>query len=65
LISALLGEMEKIKGTVAVRGAIAYAGQQAWIQRNSVRDNIIFGTEFEAEYFSARQHGTALADVCA
>ena len=30
LISACLGEMEKVSGTVHVRGRIGYAPQQAW-----------------------------------
>ncbi|KAK2714333.1 hypothetical protein QYM36_008785, partial [Artemia franciscana] len=43
LISALLGEMEKIKGHVNVKGTVAYVPQQAWIQNATLRDNIFFG----------------------
>ncbi|KAK7471486.1 hypothetical protein BaRGS_00035880, partial [Batillaria attramentaria] len=46
LISAMLGEMEKVKGTVTSRGSIAYVPQQAWIQNATVRDNILFGKPF-------------------
>eukprot|EP00731_Ephydatia_muelleri_P028696 Em0020g340a len=43
LISALLGEVEKVEGTVNLRGHVAYVPQQAWIQNASVKDNILFG----------------------
>ncbi|GFR98147.1 multidrug resistance-associated protein 1 [Elysia marginata] len=45
LISAMLGEMEKLQGTVTVKSSIAYVPQQAWIQNATVRDNILFGSE--------------------
>lgn len=39
LLSALLGEMEKLRGYVGVKGQVAYVPQQAWIQNMSLRDN--------------------------
>ncbi|XP_049281513.1 multidrug resistance-associated protein 1-like isoform X2 [Anopheles funestus] len=47
LISALLGEMEKISGQVNTDGSIAYVPQQAWIQNATLRDNILFGKPFD------------------
>lgn len=43
LISAFLGEMEKIDGSVNIDGSIAYVPQQAWIQNATLQDNILFG----------------------
>ncbi|NXL09578.1 MRP3 protein, partial [Mesembrinibis cayennensis] len=43
LVSALLGEMEKLEGEVAVKGSVAYVPQQAWIQNATLKDNIFFG----------------------
>ncbi|KAM8945709.1 ATP-binding cassette sub-family C member 3 [Pelodytes ibericus] len=43
LVSALLGEMEKIEGEVSIRGSVAYVPQQAWIQNSTLKDNILFG----------------------
>ncbi|KAK2583563.1 hypothetical protein KPH14_009513 [Odynerus spinipes] len=43
LISALLGEMEKLSGRVNTKGSIAYVSQQAWIQNATLQDNILFG----------------------
>ncbi|DAZ93644.1 TPA: hypothetical protein N0F65_009049 [Lagenidium giganteum] len=52
LCAALLGEMEHLNGYVAVRRVgglrVAYAAQQPWIQHMSIRDNIVFGQEFDA-----------------
>ncbi|XP_054913513.1 ATP-binding cassette sub-family C member 3 isoform X2 [Poeciliopsis prolifica] len=51
LISALLGDMEKVEGEVSVRGSVAYVPQQAWIQNATLRDNILFGKSFnECKY---------------
>ncbi|DAZ92485.1 TPA: hypothetical protein N0F65_012715 [Lagenidium giganteum] len=47
LVSALLGEMEKLSGSVFVRGRTAYYSQQAWIQNMTIRENILFGLPFD------------------
>lgn len=47
LISAFLGEMEKVQGRVKVKGSFAYVPQQAWIQNATVRENILFGKEVD------------------
>ncbi|XP_047234005.1 ATP-binding cassette sub-family C member 3 isoform X2 [Girardinichthys multiradiatus] len=47
LISAMLGDMEKVEGEVSVRGSVAYVPQQAWIQNATLRDNILFGRSFK------------------
>ncbi|XP_011699214.1 PREDICTED: multidrug resistance-associated protein 1 isoform X2 [Wasmannia auropunctata] len=43
LLSALLGEMDKISGKVNTKGSIAYVSQQAWIQNATLQDNVLFG----------------------
>nr|XP_032515249.1 multidrug resistance-associated protein 1 [Danaus plexippus plexippus] len=47
LLSALLGEMNKISGRVNTNGVIAYVPQQAWIQNATLQDNILFGKPLE------------------
>ncbi|EJW88194.1 multi drug resistance-associated protein [Wuchereria bancrofti] len=59
LLSAILGEMDKLDGSVDVVGSIAYAPQQPWIQNLSLMDNILFGTPFDPQ-----QYETVL-DACA
>uniref|UniRef100_A0AC35TJK4 Multidrug resistance-associated protein 1 n=1 Tax=Rhabditophanes sp. KR3021 TaxID=114890 RepID=A0AC35TJK4_9BILA len=51
LISAMLGEMNKMSGTVNINGTIAYASQQPWIQNISLRDNILFGSPYKAHVY--------------
>ncbi|CAF0762037.1 unnamed protein product [Brachionus calyciflorus] len=51
LLSAILGEMEKFKGKLIVNGTIAYAPQQPWIQNATIRENILFGREFDQDFY--------------
>ncbi|KAJ8255155.1 hypothetical protein GJAV_G00201630 [Gymnothorax javanicus] len=56
LLSALLGQMTLLAGSVAVSGDFAYVPQQAWILNDSLRENILFGKEYDAEkYYSIVQ----------
>ncbi|KAF9954089.1 hypothetical protein BGZ72_004920 [Mortierella alpina] len=51
LLSAIIGEMYKCQGLVQVSGNLAYVPQHAWILNATLRDNIIFGREYdEARY---------------
>ncbi|KAH9499738.1 Canalicular multispecific organic anion transporter 1 [Bulinus truncatus] len=47
LLSAILGEMEKLKGSVTVKSSTAYVPQEAWIQNATLRDNILFGSDLQ------------------
>ncbi|XP_052762586.1 LOW QUALITY PROTEIN: multidrug resistance-associated protein 1-like [Mya arenaria] len=60
LISALLGEMEKINGDVNVNGSVAYVPQQAWIQNASARDNILFCSPSDRTKYKKVVDGCAL-----
>jgi ABC-type multidrug transport system fused ATPase/permease subunit len=46
ILSALLGEMNKTDGEVNISGTIAYVPQTAWIFNATLKDNILFGKEF-------------------
>lgn len=41
--------MTLLEGTASVSGRIAYAAQQAWIFNASLRENILFGEDYEEE----------------
>ncbi|XP_026315306.1 multidrug resistance-associated protein 1 isoform X2 [Hyposmocoma kahamanoa] len=47
LLSALLGEMNKVSGRVNTTGSVAYVPQQAWIQNATLQDNIVFGKQLD------------------
>lgn len=51
LVSAFLGEMEKITGRVNTVGQIAYVSQQAWIQNCTLQDNILFGKPLDQKLY--------------
>ncbi|KAM3726825.1 Multidrug resistance-associated protein [Dirofilaria immitis] len=59
LLSAILGEMDKLSGSIDVIGSIAYAPQQPWIQNLSLMDNILFGKPFDSERYET------VLDACA
>ncbi|XP_059352167.1 multidrug resistance-associated protein 1-like isoform X3 [Daphnia carinata] len=60
LISAILGEMEKLSGKVNTNGRIAYIPQQAWIQNCSLRNNILFGKGFNETVYNKVVNSCAL-----
>uniref|UniRef100_A0A3B5LY31 ATP-binding cassette sub-family C member 5 n=1 Tax=Xiphophorus couchianus TaxID=32473 RepID=A0A3B5LY31_9TELE len=53
LISAILGQMMVLEGSVAVRGRMAYVAQQAWILNATLRDNILFGQEYQEDRYQS------------
>nr|XP_043873402.1 multidrug resistance-associated protein 1 isoform X1 [Solea senegalensis] len=60
LLSALLGEMDKLEGTVSVKGLVAYVPQQAWIQNSTLRENIVFGQEWRETWYQQVLEACAL-----
>ncbi|XP_027504551.1 multidrug resistance-associated protein 1-like isoform X3 [Corapipo altera] len=59
-LSAVLGEMEKLEGTVQRRGSVAYVSQQAWIQNDSLQENILFGADLNRPYYNLVLESCAL-----
>ena len=49
LLSAILGDMERVDGSVNVERSerIGYVAQQPWIQNATLRDNILFGSKYD------------------
>lgn len=60
LMSALLGEMEKLSGRATIKSKVAYVPQQAWIQNATVRDNILFGKPFDKKKYKKVLYACAL-----
>nr|XP_046475194.1 multidrug resistance-associated protein 1 isoform X8 [Neodiprion pinetum] len=52
LVSALLGEMDRLGGRVNTKGSIAYVSQQAWIQNATLQDNILFGKSLDKSLYN-------------
>ncbi|KFH68799.1 hypothetical protein MVEG_05603 [Podila verticillata NRRL 6337] len=51
LFNAMIGDMYKRQGSVKIYGRIAYAPQQTWIINATLKDNIVFGLDFDQEKY--------------
>ncbi|KAM9724746.1 ATP-binding cassette sub-family C member 6 isoform 3-T4 [Dama dama] len=60
LLSALLGELAKVEGSVSIKGPVAYVPQEAWVQNMSVVDNVCFGQELDAPWLETVLEACAL-----
>ncbi|KAG0256860.1 hypothetical protein BG011_004280 [Mortierella polycephala] len=73
LLLALLGELERLEGKHYMPrldyeltssndsgSGIAYVAQTAWLQNTTIRNNILFGKEFDQERYDAVVEGCAL-----
>jgi ATP-binding cassette subfamily C (CFTR/MRP) protein 1 len=59
LLAALAGDMRKTSGEVVIGASRAFCPQYAWIQNATVRENIIFGKDFDQEWYDE------VVDACA
>uniref|UniRef100_A0A8C9Z0F0 ATP-binding cassette, sub-family C (CFTR/MRP), member 10 n=1 Tax=Sander lucioperca TaxID=283035 RepID=A0A8C9Z0F0_SANLU len=65
LLAALTGELNRRSGVVYVAGREAgfgLASQEPWIQHASVRDNILFGKDYDPVFYQAVIQACALSD---
>lgn len=60
LMSAMLGEMENVHGHITIKGTTAYVPQQSWIQNGTIKDNILFGAEFDERRYQQVLEACAL-----
>ncbi|KAL6725064.1 hypothetical protein Aduo_019884 [Ancylostoma duodenale] len=51
LLSSLLCEARRVTGTLSISGKVAYCSQDSWIFSGTIRDNILFGYEFDQEKY--------------
>lgn len=59
LLAALAGDMRRTKGEVTVGSSRAFCPQYAWIQNATVKDNIVFGKDYERRWYDE------VVDACA
>ncbi|XP_073916546.1 ATP-binding cassette sub-family C member 6 isoform X2 [Castor canadensis] len=60
LLSALLGELSKVDGSVTIKGPVAYVPQEAWVQNTSVLENVCFGQEMDPPWLEKVLEACAL-----
>ena len=51
LLNVIIGELSLLKGSMSVRGKIAYASQEAWVFTGTVRQNILCGLEYDLKRY--------------
>ncbi|CAK0813710.1 unnamed protein product, partial [Prorocentrum cordatum] len=51
LLQGVVGEAVLTSGRMRVDGPVAYCPQLPWVLNATVRDNILFGAEFDAEWY--------------
>lgn len=61
LLSALAGDMRVTEGKVRMSTSRAFCPQYAWIQNTSVRNNILFGREYDETWYNQVIDACALA----
>ncbi|XP_067674237.1 multidrug resistance-associated protein 1-like [Haliotis asinina] len=52
LVSAILGEMDKLYGHVSLKSRVAYVPQVAWIQNDTLQNNILFGKPMDRHWYN-------------
>ena len=62
LLSAMLGEMNHLSGTIMLDGKVAYVPQQPWIQNMTLKENIIFSNPIEEDKYNKVIENCALTD---
>ena len=59
LLAALAGDMRRTSGSVTLAATRAFCPQYAWIQNASVRDNVLFGKDYDRSWYDE------VVDACA
>ena len=59
LLAALAGDMRRIRGTVTMGATRSFCPQYAWIQNASVKENILFGKDYDRTWYDK------VVDACA
>ena len=59
LLAALAGDMRRTNGSITMGATRAFCPQYAWIQNTSVKENILFGKDYDRRWYES------VVDACA
>ena len=65
LLASILGELNKVSGHTAVDwpfSGIGFVQQEAWLQKGTVRDNILFGKLYQSDWYQTVIEACALKE---
>ncbi|KAL1501385.1 hypothetical protein ABEB36_006713 [Hypothenemus hampei] len=51
LLQTILGELELVSGKIKVNGRISYASQEPWVFAATLRQNILFGSDYDKKRY--------------
>jgi ABC-type multidrug transport system fused ATPase/permease subunit len=51
ILGAILGELKKLNGRVTIKGSVAYVPQQPWIRNDTLKNNILFGNDYDSNRY--------------
>ena len=54
--------MEKVNGDIIINGSLAYVSQVSWIQNGTVRDNVLFGSNYNEYAYNKTIESCGLKD---
>ncbi|CAI1826365.1 hypothetical protein SEUBUCD650_0B02620 [Saccharomyces eubayanus] len=60
LLSSTLGDLFRVKGFASVHGSVAYVSQVPWIMNGTVKENILFGHKYDADFYEKTIKACAL-----
>jgi ABC-type multidrug transport system fused ATPase/permease subunit len=60
LVQSMLGDLNRINGSVAIHGDVAYVAQIPWIMNGTVKENILFGHKFDPVFYEKTIKACAL-----
>jgi ATP-binding cassette, subfamily C (CFTR/MRP), member 1 len=60
IVNAILGHTVCERGSINVGGSVGYVRQNPWLQNMAIRDNILFGEQFEEKKYNQVIHACAL-----
>ncbi|KAJ1770884.1 hypothetical protein LPJ74_002780 [Coemansia sp. RSA 1843] len=62
LLLSICGEVKKTRGSGAVYGSTVFMEQSPWIINDTIRENILFGHDYEEDHYNKVVEACALAD---
>ena len=62
LLHTILGELERSSGEVELSGSVSYAAQSAYVMNMSLKDNILFGSDYDEDLYNRVLFACALVE---
>jgi len=64
-LSSIVGEMHKLEGDLQINGSLAYVPQNVWIQNETIKNNILFTSDYNRSWYQKVIYSCALIpDFC-